>query len=154
MEAGTTLASPPARPTRVRWLVFGLACAVSWLLYLHRYSWGIVKADFLKENPGLTDTDIGWLDAAFSAAYALGQIPGGLAGDFFGPRAILTAFIVLWSVAVAGVAWTGGFWRVFGVRAAFGLAQAGAYPILSKVTRNWFPLAIRTSAQGVITAEE
>ncbi len=37
--------NPPSnqRPTQVRWLIFGLACAVSWLLYLHRYAWGAIK---------------------------------------------------------------------------------------------------------------
>jgi sugar phosphate permease len=140
------------RPTHVRWWIFLLACAASWLLYVHRYSWGVIKPTFRLEHPGLDDTDIGWLDAAFMAAYAVGQIPGGLAGDVFGPRAVLSGTILVWSLAVAGVAWTGGFWRLFGMRAAFGLSQAGAYPVLSKVTRNWFPLAIRSSVQGTVTA--
>ncbi len=140
------------QPTRVRWIIFALACAVSWLLYLHRYSWAVIKPTFRDENPGLSYTELGWLDAAFNASYALGQVPGGLAGDIFGPRAILSVFIVLWSAAMVGVAWTGGFWRLFGVRAAFGLTQAGGYPILSKMTRNWFPLASRTSVQGVVAA--
>ena len=30
------------RPTQVRWLIFALACATSWLLYLHRYAWGVI----------------------------------------------------------------------------------------------------------------
>src|SRR5262249_50780164 len=35
---------PPAeRPTPVRWLVGGLACATSWLLYLHCHSWGVIR---------------------------------------------------------------------------------------------------------------
>ena len=51
--------------------------------------------------------------------------------------------MLLWSAAVAGVGWTGNFGRLFGVRAAFGLAQGGAYPVLNKVTRNWFPLSVR-----------
>ena len=38
MLPGSPSDGPPfARPTRVRWLIFGLACAASWLLYLHRY---------------------------------------------------------------------------------------------------------------------
>ena len=153
MTTGTTQESVALTPpTRVRWIIFALACAVSWLLYLHRYSWGVIKPAFRLENPQLTDTEIGWLDSAFLASYALGQVPGGLAGDLFGPRAILSGIILLWSAAVAGVAWTGGFWRLFGVRAVFGLTQAGGYPILSKMTRNWFPLASRTSVQGVVTA--
>lgn len=140
------------RPTNVRWTVFVLACATSWLLYLHRYSWGVVKPAFLMENPEISATEVGWLDSAFNAAYALGQVPAGLAGDVLGPRAVLPAFILLWSVATAGVAWTSGFWRVFAVRAGFGLSQAGAYPVLNKMTRNWYPLAGRTSVQGWVTA--
>lgn len=144
--------SSETRPTRCRWIVFVLACSASWLLYLHRYAWGVIKPAFRQENPGLSDTEMGWLDSAFNATYALGQLPAGLAGDAFGPRAVLTGIVLLWSVATAGVAWTAGFWRLIGVRAAFGLAQAGAYPVLNKVLRNWFPLSIRTSVQGIVAA--
>lgn len=152
MSLGSPDYLPPARPTRVRWIIFSLACATSWLLYLHRYSWGVIKPAIARENPDITPTEMGWLDAAFQATYALGQVPGGMAGDIFGPRSILAGIILLWSLAGAGVAWTTGFWRLFAVRGVFGLTQAGAYPILSKVTRNWFPLSIRTSVQGIITA--
>ncbi|MEK7215272.1 MAG: MFS transporter, partial [Chloroflexota bacterium] len=140
------------RPTRVRWVMFALACAVSWLLYLHRYSWGVIKPYFRRENPDLTDSEVGWLDAAFNAAYALGQVPSGLAGDRYGPRGVLAAIILCWSVAVAGVAWTTGFWRLGAVRATFGLAQAGGYPVIAKMTRSWFPLEVRTAVQGVVAS--
>ena len=59
------------RPTQVRWLIFSLAGAVSWLLYLHRYSWGVIKPAFRRENPGLTDTEVGWLDSAFNGGQIL-----------------------------------------------------------------------------------
>src|SRR5262249_3596703 len=72
------------RPTRVRWLVFALACAASWLLYLHRYAWGVVRPSLKAEDPELTDLDLGWLDSLFNLTYALGQVPGGLAGDLRG----------------------------------------------------------------------
>lgn len=150
METSNSISLGP--PTRVRWIIFALACAVSWLLYLHRYSWGVIKAAVLNENPDLDVVKLGWLDAAFDAAYGIGQVPCGLAGDVFGPRAILAGIILLWSGAVAGVAWTAGFWRLVAVRAGFGLAQAGAYPVLNKMTKTWFPLTIRTSVQGLITA--
>jgi MFS family permease len=144
--------SPVVSPTQVRWWVFFLACAASWLLYLHRYSWGVIKPAFKRTYPDITDQQLGWLDSAFLATYAIGQVPGGLAGDFFGARAVLAVLILLWSVAVGGVALTGNFGRVFGVRAGFGLAQAGAYPVLSQVTRTWFPPRHRTALQGVMTA--
>lgn len=144
--------SATARPTRVRWLIFVLACAASWLLYLHRYAWGIVKPAFRAEYPEFSDVEVGWLDSAFLATYALGQIPGGMAGDRFGPRITLSLFALVWSLATMGVAWTAGFWRLIGARAIFGLAQAGVYPVLNKMTRIWFPLATRTSVQGMVTA--
>ncbi len=143
---------PSDRPTRVRWLIFGLACAASWLLYLHRYAWGVVKSEIAKEFPELSPVDLGWLDSAFLATYAIGQIPGGMAGDRFGPRAVLSVLALVWSLAALGIAWVGGFWQFVGARGAFGLAQAGVYPVLSKMTRTWFPLATRTSVQGAVTA--
>lgn len=148
------MASAPddERPSQVRWLIFLLACAVSWLLYLHRYSWGIIKPYFREENPEITDVELGWLDSAFQGAYAIGQVPGGLIGDIFGPRAILAGSILFWSVAVAAVGLVAGFWAVFGIRGIFGLAQAGTYPIIGKMTRSWFPLAVRTSVQGTVAA--
>ena len=140
------------QPSKVRWFVFGLACAASGLLYLQRYSWGVLKPALRKEYPDITDAEMGWLDGIFNATYALGQVPGGMAGDWFGPRGVLTALLLLGSVAAAGLVGTPGFWGMLSVRAAFGAAQAGVYPLLSKVTRVWFPLGIRTSVQGAITA--
>jgi ACS family glucarate transporter-like MFS transporter len=142
----------PTAPTRVRWLIFALASCASWLLYLHRYAWGLVKSDFSRENPAYSLVDLGWLDSAFLITYAIGQIPGGLAADRFGPRIVLSVLALLWSPASAGVAWTTGLCRLIGARAIFGLAQAGVYPVLNKMTRTWFPLASRTSVQGVVTA--
>jgi sugar phosphate permease len=132
--------------------VFVLACAASWLLYLHRYAWGIIKPAFLSENPSLSDVDVGWLDSAFLATYALGQVPGGIAGDRFGPRGTLSVLALVWSVSAVGVAWVSGFWGWIIARASFGLAQAGVYPVLNKMTRIWFPLSVRTTVQGLVTA--
>lgn len=140
------------RPTRVRWLVFALACAASWLLYVHRYAWGVIKPALKAERPELTDLELGWLDAAFNASYALGQVPGGLLGDLLGPRAVLPVMILVWSACVGWTGFVGRFWPLAGVRAAFGLAQAGCYPILAQVTRRWFPLGVRTTVQGAVAS--
>src|SRR2546430_2556559 len=134
-----------SRPSGVRWGVFGLGCAISWLLYLHRYSWGVIRSDFRRDHPEVSAVDVGWLDSAFMATYAVGQIPLSIAGDVFGVRALMVGLVVLWSLSVALVAWLHGFWTIFAVRLAFGFFQAGAYPLLSKVTRTWFPSAYRTS---------
>jgi MFS transporter, ACS family, glucarate transporter len=140
------------KPTAVRWLVFVLGCAVSWLLYLHRYAWGVVKPAIKEEFPSLTDVQMGWLDSAFNASYAVGQVPGGMAGDRYGPRAVLSLLILLWSAGLAALTAGNGFWSLAGLRAWFGLAQAGAYPSLSQVTRSWFPTSVRTTVQGAMAS--
>jgi sugar phosphate permease len=138
------------RTARQRWLVFVLACAVSWLLYLHRYAWGVIRPALKAEDPSITDLQLGWLDALFNVTYALGQVPGGLAGDLFGPRLVLTLLLLLWSGSLAGLAWAWGFGPLAAARSAFGLAQAGVYPNVSKITQSWFPPAVRTTVQGVV----
>ena len=38
-----TVGALSPRPTRVRGIIFALACGMSFVLYLHRYSWGFIK---------------------------------------------------------------------------------------------------------------
>ena len=142
---------PPPQPTRVRWLVFGLSCGTSWMLYLHRYSWGLIKAD-VKAEYGLSDVQLGWIDSAFMGSYALFQIPTGALGDVLGPALVLPVIILAWSGMLAGVTIARGFWPLAGVMGLFGVTQAGAYPNLNKVTRSWFPLSVRTTAQGFVAS--
>ena len=142
---------PAARPTRVRWIIFTLAFSTSWFLYLHRYAWGVIKLD-IKEEYGLTDTQLGLLDSTFTFAYAFCQIPSGLLGDLFGPGVVLTTIILLWSGLVAATPVATGFKSFVAVRLAFRVAQAGTYPNLGKVPRNRFPLSIRTTVQGMVAS--
>ena len=87
------------RPTRVRWTIFAMACSTSFLLYLHRYTWGFVKAEIAEEFDWDPAT-LGLLDSCFSLSYALGQVPLGVAGDWFGPSLLLGSTIVLWSLGL------------------------------------------------------
>jgi sugar phosphate permease len=141
--------SPPPRPTNLRWRTFALACGASFLLYLHRYTWNIVGPK-LQEDFRFSNTQSGLLFSLFYYTYAGGQIPSGIVIDRFGPHVFLSVSIVAWSLAIAALGRTSslpmlGFWRL-----VFGLAQAGCYPALSKITRTWFPLARRTMLQGWI----
>lgn len=139
------------RPTKVRWLIAVLACAASWLLYLHRYAWGVVKSDVMTTYD-LDAKRVGWIDSTFSITYGIGQIPGGALGDWFGPRIVLGFMILAWSLLVAGLGWVQGTTAISIVFALFGLAQAGAYPVLNQTTRRWFPFSVRTSVQGFVAA--
>lgn len=135
------------QPTNIRWLVFALSCGTSFVLYLHRYTWGFAKP-YVAEEFGWSEWQLGFLDSAFSATYGFGQIPSGILCDWFGPHLLLGSIIILWSLAMGGVALATGFASMTAARVAFGLTQAGCYPTLSKVSKLWFPLAVRTTVQG------
>jgi ACS family glucarate transporter-like MFS transporter len=98
-----------------------------------------------------TGQQLGMLDAAFNLTYTLGQIPGGVVCDMFGPHLFLGVIIALWSLALPLTGY-GGFWGIGTGRLVFGAAQAGCYPSLAKVTRLWIPVGQRTSLQGLIAS--
>jgi MFS transporter, ACS family, glucarate transporter len=135
------------RPTNVRWIVFGLACGTSWVLYLHRYTFALIKPH-LNERFGWDETQLGLLDSAFNLAYTLFQVPCGALADILGVRYFLAGMILLWSVALALHALAPNLAAMRAVRALFGIGQAGAYAVLSRITRFWFPASVRTSVQG------
>jgi MFS transporter, ACS family, glucarate transporter len=137
------------RLSRLQWRIFALACGTSFLLYLHRYSWNIVGPS-LQKDYGLSNTQAGFLFSLFNYTYAVGQIPSGVLIDRFGPHLFLSVAIVAWSSALAAIGRSASLPLIGGSRLLFGVAQAGCYPALTKVTRIWFDPARRTVLQGWI----
>ncbi|MES1213614.1 MAG: MFS transporter, partial [Singulisphaera sp.] len=89
-----------APPTGVRWQIFGLSCAASWTLYLHRYTFGLIMPT-LAEEWGTSLTDLGFMQSALYSTYVALQIPCGLLVDRIGTRLFLSTIILAWSGVVA-----------------------------------------------------
>lgn len=157
----------PERPTNVRWLILALSCGASFLLYLHRYTWGLISPELQKAPYGLNHKQTEFLFSLFYYTYAAGQIPSGLVIDRFGPRRFLAISILLWSLAFATLGgvflWASRYSAssmplglllvvVGASRLLFGAAQAGCYPALTKASRVWFAPAGRTALQGLIAS--
>ena len=98
---------------------------------------------------GLTDIQFGWAMAMFTLGYALFQAPTGYFADRRGPRFVLTAIIIFWSACTALTAAVINYVQLLVVRFIFGAGEAGAFPALSKVVYNWFPLKERGIVQGI-----
>jgi MFS transporter, ACS family, glucarate transporter len=137
------------RPTNIRWLVFALACATSWMLYLHRYTFNFIGPALTREY-GYTPEQVGAMFGLFYVTYGVFQIPAGLACDVRGTRLFLALSICLWSLALSLFGTTGNVRVLTALRLFFGGAQAGAYPALAKISRSWFPQSVRTTMQGVV----
>jgi sugar phosphate permease len=154
---GVSGTSSLERPTGVRYLVLGAACALAVLTYVQRQGfWG--GAPYIKADLGLNDTQMGDLASVWLVAYGLFQVPGGLLGDRFGARHLLTVLVLGWSLLIGAVALTGllpaGTMWAFGfllvLRFLFGAFQAGGFPALARVIADWVPARQRGLAQGLV----
>jgi MFS family permease len=156
------------KPTGARWLVLLFACTLSLITYLDRICIMRSRSD-IQHDLGFNDRQMGWVFSAFLIGYALFEVPGGWMGDRWGSRRVLTRIVVCWSFFTALTGWvysspddTGLSLILFGevlsqglilmllVRFLFGLGEAGAYPNLTRVVRDWYPVQERAVAQGAI----
>lgn len=137
------------RPTKVRWLIFTMASITSGMLYLHRYTWNVIRPQ-LENEYGFSNTQLDQIFAFFQFSYAFGSVPGGIVSDLFGAHIVLSVSTLAWSLCLVAFVFAGSYWVFGGTRLFFGLAQTATYPAITNLTKNWFALASRTTAQGFI----
>jgi MFS family permease len=148
-----------APPTRVRYGVLVLLCALAMITYLDRVCFSNA-APFLVRDLGLTSVaDLKWTFVAFAISYSVFEIPAGWLGDRLGPRGTLIRIVAWWSVwtAVTGLVGLqvggvvlGGLGTMIVVRFLFGAGEAGAFPNITRALHNWFPAGRWAMAQGLV----
>ena len=152
MSEISSAATPPAAqsaPTRVRWRMLAWLCSLASLTYIDRIAiiqvQGGIQADL-----GLTPQRLALAFSAFSLAYALFEVPTGWLGDKLGPRKVLARIVLFWTAftALTGAAWNLASLVTF--RFLFGAGEAGAFPNISRATREWFPFQERGLTQGLV----
>lgn len=124
-----------------------MACGTSWLLYLHRYIFALIKPELVREWD-LGKDELGLLDSAFSFCYSVPQIPLGIAIDVVGVHLMLTCMIVVWSIGLGMHAWAPSPKYLWSARAVLGVGQSAVFAAQSRITRTWFPSKVRTIVQG------
>ncbi len=96
-----------------------------------------VAAPLLREELGLSASEIGWVLGLFYWAYAPLQPVMGWCADRFGPARVLASGFLLWSVATALTGVAGGLAALIVLRLAMGAGEATFYPsALSLLSRN------------------
>jgi MFS transporter, ACS family, glucarate transporter len=132
-------------PTNIRWRIMGFVTLTTMLTYLDRLNLSIA-GESIQAELSLSTQTMGWIFSAFLLGYALMQIPGGWAGDRFGPRNVLTIAILCWSAftAMTGLAASLPIAKWFGVVASFllvrffvGVGEAASSPNNNKIVANW-----------------
>lgn len=164
-----TFSNRPAllHPTRARYGVLGFACSLALLTYLDRICIMQAAASIMADLD-INKKEMGLVFSAFMLGYLVLEMPGGWMGERWGTRRVLTGMVLAWSLftVLTGCIWPfaldsgkelhiGGYVipLVFNslalmllVRFLFGLGEAGAFPNLTRVVRDWFPLHERGSA--------
>ncbi len=135
------------RGVPVRYRILGLLFVLSFVNYLLRNNLS-VAAPGIREEFGYTSAELGWILGSFNFAYALLQIPGGLFGQWCGPRRALALIAVTWGVltfltgfapALMAASAAGAMVALVVVRFLLGAANAPIFPIVAASVANWFP---------------
>ena len=154
MERSTSNPSigEPAKPARISRIQIGTMAflmSAGIVCFLDRTALSIANTT-VRAELGLSPTDIGLLLSAFSLAYAIGQLPAGIALDKAGPRKILTIGMFLWSVAQTIMGVVTGFWTFFALRIGLGGFEAPFMLSGVKASNEWFPLRKRGLPMALI----
>ena len=136
------------KASSIRWRVLGILVFASFVSYLLRSNISIA-APVMIADLGLTEIQWGWILAAFTTGYAIFQFPGGLLGDRFGPRRVLTIIAVLWGIMTIVTSLVPGqetastgliIVSLILVRFLVGVVQAPVFPVMNVSIMRWFPV--------------
>ena len=111
-----------------------------------------IAAPLLKDELGLTNTQLGTLLAAFFWTYAMLQIPAGWLVDRFDVKWVFAAGFFIWSIATAATGLLHGFVALIAVRVILGIGESVAFPSYSNILSTYFPEARRGFPNALVMA--
>ncbi len=150
-----------------RWRICALLFFATTINYIDRnvLSFAMIDEFFRKEMLGLpegavltqADTDrfkemMGYVDAAFKLAYAIGFLIVGYVIDRLGTRKGFSIAISVWSIAGVLNGFVGSVKGLSVTRFLLGLGEAGNFPSAVKTVAEWFPRKERSFATGLFNA--
>ncbi len=125
------------------WLMYGL-------FYLNRLNISPV-IPLIRQDLGLSYTQIGFITAAFYGLYTCAQLPAGYLGDRLGPRRVITLGGLISSVANLVFSQLGSLPLLAGFHALNGAGQGGGWSPSVKLLVNWFPREKLGTTFGIYT---
>jgi len=131
-----------------RWSILFMLSLMALITFIDRTNISIAAPRIVKEF-GFTKTQMGLIFGVFGWAYSLGQLPGGWLGDTFGPRKVLAAVVIFWSLMTMATAHAVGFASMIAIRFIFGLGEAACWPAATRAMQFWYPKSERGRANGI-----
>ena len=120
-----------------------------------RFNHWLIEETFpqsLTTNMRWSDVEYGYINSAFSAAYAIGMLIIGALIDRFGVRTSYALALVVWSLAAMSHAFAGSAFSFGVARFALGLGESANFPAAVKTVAEWFPRRERALCTGIFNS--
>src|SRR6202171_1713440 len=135
--------SDGATPARVaRWSLAVLA-AINILNFYDRHVAGALAAPVSKEF-SLSDTQLGWLNTAFTILYGVVGLPLGHLADKVSRKRLLSAGIFVWTTMTASAQWVFTYPLLVFTRLGMGVGEATCAPVATSWIGDLYPPARRS----------
>ncbi len=135
----------------LRWRIALLVAAAITLSYVDRQTLPVAITAIQREIP-ISNARFADLQGAFLLAYAVMYAGGGRLIDLLGTRTGFLIIMLWWSLACASHGLAIGFGTLMISRFLLGMGEGGGFPAATKAVSEWFPVAERSLAMGVINA--
>lgn len=149
------------KKTHIRVWILMMILLLSTVAYADRSILSIAGSA-IKDEFHLSTIQLGYILSAFSWAYVLGQIPGGLFLDRFGTKKVYGITLALWSLSTLAMGFvgefetgvTGAIFIMFSLRFALGMIEAPSFPANARITVMWFPKSERGRASSLFASAQ
>lgn len=131
-----------------RWIILVACMLVYCCSQLVRWNYASITK-FLMEDFNIGKPELGILGSAFFYAYALAQVPWGLAVDRFGGRKVIPVGIGVLAFFLAGFAFSANYSQAIMWRALMGFVAAAGYVPITSVLSKWFSIKERGLAMEI-----
>jgi MFS transporter, ACS family, glucarate transporter len=147
--------------THVRVWILAIILFLSTVAYADRSILSIAGSG-IKDEFGLSVVQLGYILSAFSWAYVLGQIPGGLLLDYAGTKIVYGVTLVIWSLSTFALGFVGAFATgaadavalIFTLRFILGFIEAPSFPANARIAVMWFPKSERGRASSLFASAQ
>jgi sugar phosphate permease len=135
----------------MQWIAIILVTAAIVMNYMDRSTLAIGNLK-IREEFGINATAIGALGSAWALTYGIAQLPSGYLLDRIGPKFLVGAAMILWSLcqAAGGIAST--YFLLMLSRIGLGATEAPCFPSATRSVNGWFDVKDRGTPSGVYTS--
>jgi MFS transporter, ACS family, L-galactonate transporter len=142
---------PSRQLRRMQWIAIALVTAAIALNYMDRSTLAIGNLK-IREEFGVNATAIGALGSAWALTYGIAQLPSGYLLDRIGPKFLVGAAMILWSLCQAAGGLAATYYQLMLSRIGLGATEAPCFPSATRSVSDWFDVKDRGTPSGVYTS--